>query len=142
MTRGRHERGLSLVEVLIAIVLLGIVIVPAMQALQTGVTGSAVHGDLSTTSYRVTSRLEEVLAEPFHRLAAAADAAGGPTTPSSYSEAAGPPGRLLVFLAYFDADDMDMDGDPFTGVDNDVLWIRVESEYSVHGVETIIASGN
>lgn len=140
MNRIRKEHGLTLVEVLVTIVLLTIVLVPAMRALQTGVIGANVHGDISSSHYRLTSRLEELLAEPFVDLSDAAIAAGAPTTPSSYSDAAGPPGRLLVYLSLYDGDNADADDNPFTGTDPDLLWIRVDVEDTVHTLETITAS--
>ena len=46
---GRHRQsGLTLVEVLVSVVLLAILLVPAMRALQTGIVGAEVHGDLAS----------------------------------------------------------------------------------------------
>ena len=141
MTRRRFESGLTLVEVLVTIVLLALILVPAINALQTGVVGADVHADIASGHFRLTSRLEELLAEPFADLSDAAIAAGAPTTPSSYSEPAGPPGRLLVYLSLYDGDNADGDDDPFTGTDPDLLWIRVDVEDAVHTLETVKASG-
>ena len=138
----RSENGLTLVEVLVSIVLLAIILVPAMRALQTAVVGASVHGDVSSSHYRLTSRLEELLAEPFVDLSDAAIAAGAPTTATSYSEAAGPPGRLIVYLSLYDGDNADADDDPFTGTDPDLLWIRVAIEDSVYSLQTVRASGH
>ncbi len=137
----RRERGLTLVEVLVSLVLLAILLVPAMQALQTGIAGSAIHGDLTSTQFRLSSRLEEMLAEPFASLADAATAAGSSTVATTYSEAAGPPGRLLVYLAFYDGDNADTDNDPFTGGEADIVWIQVEVEGSVHTLQTVKARG-
>jgi prepilin-type N-terminal cleavage/methylation domain-containing protein len=141
VNRFRKEYGLTLVEVLVTVVLLGIVLIPAMRALQTGVVGADVHGDVAASHYRLTSRLEELLAEPFVDLSDAAIAAGAPTTATTYSEAAGQPGRLLVYLSLYDGDNADADNDPFTGTDPDLLWLRVDIEDSVHTLQTIRASG-
>ena len=141
MIRRRTEAGLTLVEVLVAIVLLSILLVPAMRALQTGVVGADVHTDVTVNNRRLTSRLEELLAEPFVDLSNAAIAAGAPTTASSYSEAVGPPGRLLVYLSFYDGDNADADNDPFTGTDTDLLWVRVDIEDTVLSLQTIRAQG-
>ncbi len=141
MIRRRFETGLTLVEVLVTIILLSVVLVPAIRALQTSVVGANVHGDLASSHFRLTSRLEELLAEPFVDLSDAAIAAGAPTTATTYSDAAGPPGRLLVYLSLYDGDNADADNDPFTGTDSDLLWIRVEIEGSVQSLQTIKASG-
>lgn len=139
MSGQRRQSGLTLVEVLVTVVLLGILLVPAMRALQTGIVGADVHANVTAHHYRLTSRLEEILVEPFVDLSDAAIAAGSPTTPSSYSEAAGSPGRLTVFLSFYDGDNADADNDPFTGTDSDLLWIRIDIEDSVHTLETVRA---
>ena len=136
-----RQSGLTLVEVLVTIVLLTIVLVPAMNALYTGVVGTEVHSNVATSHYRLTSRLEELLTEPFNDLSDAAVAAGGPASPTTYSDAAGPADRLLVYLSLYDGDNADADDDTFTGTDADLLWIRVEIEGSALAVETVKARG-
>ena len=142
MKTPRIEAGLTLVEVLVSIVLLTLILVPALRALQTGVVGAAVHSDVATTHYRLRSRLEELLVEPYTSLSDAALTAGSPTVATTYSDAAGPPGRLLVFLSLYDGDNADSDNDPFTGTDSDLMWIRVDIEGSVQTLQTIRANGN
>ncbi len=141
MTSRQLENGLTLVEILVTIVLLAIVMVPAIRALQTSVVGAEVHSNIASGHFRLTSRLEELLAEPFMDLSDAAIAAGAPTSPSSYSDVAGPPGRLLVYLSLYDGDNADADDNPFTGTDPDLLWIRIDVEDAVHTLETITANG-
>ena len=136
----KRAAGLTLVEVLVTVVLLAIVLVPAISALRTGIVGADVHADVSTSHYRLTSRLEEMMAYPFADLSAAALAAGSATVPTSYSEPSGP-GRLVVFLSLYDGDNADADNDPFTGTEPDLLWIRVDIEGSVHTLETVRARG-
>jgi type II secretory pathway pseudopilin PulG len=141
MKRTSKETGLTLVEVLVSMVLLSILLIPAIQAIQTGVAGADVHADVTTSHHRMASRLEELLTEPFTDLADAATAAGSATTASSYSEAAGPPSRLLVFLSLYDGDNADADNNVFTGTDPGLLWVRVEIENSVFALETVTARG-
>lgn len=128
------QRGLTIVEVLVAMVLLAALLVPAVNALYTGMLGSTVHTDLGRNHYRLVSRMESVLAEPFPSLEAAA---AGSTVPSSYSDAAGPADRLLVYIAGYDADNADADGDPFTGPDSDILWVRVAVDESTQAIESL-----
>ena len=137
----RHQRGLTLVEVLVAVVLLAVMLLPAITALQTGIVGADVHSDVATSHYRLTSELEQLLAEPFADLSDAAQAAGAANVPTSYSEPAGPPGRLIVYLSFYDGDNADADNDPFTGTEADLVWISVEIENSVHGLQTVRARG-
>ena len=141
MTKSVQQRGLTLVEVLVTMVLLTIVLVPAIQALQTSMTGAAVHADLTSVHYRLMSRMEDVLAEPIASLEAAAIDAGSAFAPSSYSDAAGPPARLLVYLALFDGDNADADDDPFTGQDNGIVWVRVAAEGTVYELRAIRSNG-
>lgn len=137
----RGEAGLTLVEVLVATVLLAVLLIPAINALQTGAVGADVHADLADNHFRLTSRLEELLAEPFADLEAAALAAGSPTVETTYSEPSGSPGRLVVYLSLCDGDNADGDGDLFTGTDDGILWLRVEAEGTVHSLQTIRARG-
>lgn len=137
----RRESGLTLVEVLVAMALLALMLVPAISALQTGAVGADVHSDLATNHFRLTSRMEELLAEPFADLEAAALTAGSPTVETSYSETGGTPGRLLVYLSPCDGDNADNDDDLFTGTDDGILWIRVEAENTVHDLQTVMARG-
>ena len=138
---GRRESGLTLVEVLVATVLLAILLIPAINALQTSAVGADVHRDLANDQFRLTSSLEELLAEPFADLEAAAFAAGSPTVETTYSEPSGSPGRLVVYLSPCDGDNADNDSDLFTGTDDGILWLRVEAEGTVHSLQTIRALG-
>ena len=135
-----RSSGLTLVEVLVTIVLLAIVLVPAIGALQTGIIGTEVHSDVTNSHYRVTSRLEELISYPFADLSDAALAAGDASTPSSFSEPPGP-GRIIVYLSFYDGDNADADNDPFTGTEDDLIWVRVEIEDSVFTLETVRAGG-
>ncbi len=142
MTERTRQAGLTLVEVLVTVVLLAILLVPAISALQNSIAGADVHADTAGSHYRLVSRIEELLAEPFDDLSDSAIAAGAPSTPSSYSDPAGPPGRLLVYLSAYDGDNADSDNDPFTGADDDLLWIRVHIENSVYSLQTVRARGH
>ena len=141
MTGPRKDQGLTLVEVLVAMVLISVLLVPAINALQTASVGAAVHEDVAASHFRLKSRLEWLTAESFADLEASATAAGGPGNESSYSDASGPPARLLVFLASYDGDNADADNDVFTGADPGLLWIRVTIEGSALELQTVVASG-
>ena len=131
----RFRSGLSQVEVLVATLLVALALVPALEALQTGILGGAVHESLATRAPHLAGKLEELLAQPFAALKAEALASGG--SASSYSDAGGTPDRRLVFLSGYDADDADGDGDPTTGADSGLLWVRVEIEATSHVLETL-----
>ena len=141
MIARKQQAGLTLVEVLVAVMLLLIILVPAMEAIRGSVTGAEVHNEFASSQFRLTSRMEELLAEPFSNLEAAATAAGSASVASSYSDAAGPPGRLIVYLSPYDGDNADADDDPFTGADPGLLWIEVKAEKTVHSLQTVRAKG-
>lgn len=135
--RWKSVAGFSYVEILLAVVLLAACLIPAMEALQ-----SAYHGVSAGQSQRagwsaLESRLEELLAEPLAALGDAAAAAGGPGVPTWYSDPAGSVPRRLVYLVPYDADNSDGDGDPFTGGDVDLIWVRVALEESAHALDCL-----
>jgi len=78
-----------------------------------------------------------VLAAPFIVLLNAALENVDPKIPTSLSDPAGDPQRHLVYLAPYDIDNLDGDGDPFTGGDNDLLWVRIEIENTALAMESI-----
>ena len=146
------QRGLTYVEVLVAAALIAIVLVPAVEALYTGIHASDVYASTSIEHYAAVAKLEELLAEPQSSLLAAAATAGDETTATSLSDAPGTPVRRLTYIARYDADDIDGDGnvftvpdanvdgdnDPFTGYTG-LLWVRVAIEGSVTSVESLAA---
>jgi len=131
------ENGFSYVEVLVATVFLAVGLAPALEALRDGVAGSEIHATLTADHYHLTAKMEEVLAQPFSALEVAAAAAGSPTIPTGYSDAAGAASRRLVYVAGYDGDDADGDGDPFTGVDDGLLWVKVEIENTTFAVASL-----
>lgn len=135
----RQQGGFSYMEALLAAVIVLAALVPALDALKLGLGAAAVHEAAVADHYRLASRLEEVLAEPFGSLDLAAAAAGSETVPSSYSDPAGPPDRLLVFLSRYDSNNADGDGDGFTGKDDDLIWVRVNIAGSVAELQALVA---
>ena len=56
--------GFSYVEVLIATMLIAVCLVPALEALHTGLLGSGIHRDSVEEHYHLQAKLEEMLAQP------------------------------------------------------------------------------
>lgn len=133
----RYQNGLSYVEVMLATVLLVITLVPAMQALQSGIQVSTVLESNTVDQFQLTGKLEEVLAQPFGSLDAAATVAGNQNTITSYSDGVSSTNRRLVYLSRYDGDNADADNNPFSGIDDGLIWIRVEIENTTQSIETL-----
>ena len=127
-------------ELLIATLLITIMLVPALEAMQSGIQGSGIHTQLAQNQYRMISKMEQTLALPYVQLLEQADLVADPKVliPPPYSDTAGTESRRLVFLARYDGDNADADGDPFTGADAGLLWLRVTIENSPRALETVI----
>ncbi len=139
--RRAGHRGFSYTEVLVATVLIAIALVPALEALQPAIQGAGIHEHYAEDHYLLSAMMEELLAEPFAELEAAALAAGDATTPTTYSDIVNTAhGRSLtrqVYLSRYDGDNADGDDDPFTDTDDGLLWVRVELEGSHLALESL-----
>ena len=144
-TTHKHSNmsGFSYVEVLVATVLIAIALVPAMDALIPAVAGSGIHETYTEDHYQLTALFEEVLAEPLTNLDAAATAAGSETTATTYSDVFDyGDGRQIsrnVFLSRYDGDNADSDDNPFTGIDEGLLWVRVEIANTALSMQSLIS---
>jgi type II secretory pathway pseudopilin PulG len=143
-----QQKGFSYVEVLVATTLIVIALVPAMNALQSGIMSADIHQALTVEHYARLKKMEELQAQPFSSLLAAADVAVNNTTATSFSDAAGTANRSLVYIALYDADanpftvtdsNADNDNDLYTGNTSNLLWVKVVTEGSVQGLETLIS---
>lgn len=146
--RRKHIKGFFYLEVLVALLLVAVALVPAMDALQAGLQSSDIHQILVTQQYRRLSKMEQIQAVPFADLVAAAEVAGNKNNPTSYSDPSGTPNRNLVYLSLYDADadpfsltDPNIDGDNniYTGSTANLIWLRVETEGTSRGVETLLS---
>ncbi len=133
----RRVDGFSYVEVLIAMALIAVALVPAMDALHPGTTGAETHASATDLHYHLTGKLEDLLAEPFSALDDEAMSVGSPSVATQYSDDAGTVNRRLVFLSRYDADNLDGDADFFTGVDADLVWMRVEIAATSQAMEAL-----
>lgn len=134
-----RQSGLTYVEILIAMLVLVVALVPAMDAVRNAVIGTSAVEEYVVSQRQIASRLEDVLAQTFGTLDDAAVAAGGPGVPTTLSDPVATPGRLLVFIAAYDGDNADADDDPFTGTDDGILWVRVAMEDREYALETVTA---
>lgn len=135
------QSGFSYAELLIATLLIMIILVPALDSMQSGILGSGLHTELALEHYRISEKMEQTLARPFDQLLTQADLVADPTVliPEPYSDSAGTQSRRLVFLSRYDGDNADTDNDPFTGTDTGLIWVRVAIENRPYSLETLIS---
>jgi len=118
--RGRIPNGFSLVEIVVAVMLLAVCLVPAANALRGSLAMPAIAADADTRLACVKSVMEGVMAESYVKLLAAARASTVATTYSS-AQTAGCP-AIAVYVtscrpgtsSYF-----------YPGTDTDLLYVRV-----------------
>jgi len=127
-------RGFSHVETLAALLILAIALPPALEALRPGLAGAASQRAYLSSQQRLKARMEEVLANDFRVLDAAAMAAGNSTSApvAAYSDASGTPERRLTTIYRYD-------GSAQTATDTGLLRIRVTIEGSALALETLKA---
>ena len=136
----RRMAGLTYVELLIATLLIVVALVPAIDALRPAVQGSGINQSETALHYHLIAGLEDVLAGPFGELDSEAQALGDPTVSSALlSDTAGSTDRRLVYLSLYDADNADGDNNPFTGIDEGLIWVRVEVEGTSHALQTLVS---
>jgi type II secretory pathway pseudopilin PulG len=123
-----REQGFTYMEVIVAVMLMSLALIPALNAIRQSTAVSKGQQSLIANTYAVFSKMEYILAQPYESLSQAAIAAGGAINPSSYSDPVATPGRRLVFLALYDGDNDDSDNNPLTGGDPGLLWVKVELE--------------
>ena len=135
--RKNREQGFTYVEVIVAVILMSLALIPALNAIRQSTAVSKGQQSLIANTYSVFSIMEYILAQPYESLYQAAIAAGGATNPSSYSDPVATPGRRLVFLALYDGDNADSDNQPLTGGDPGLLWVKVELEGEDMAMESL-----
>lgn len=130
------QQGFSYVEVVLSAMLLAILLVPALQTLQSAVAGSG-NGATTSRNLDLRSKMEQVLSTPFRRLYAETYLAGGNTTTSvsaTFSDAAGQPNRRIVVLYRYDAS-----ANTLSASDTGLLFVSVyyETEGSAAALNTL-----
>lgn len=131
-----RQAGLSYIEVLIAVVIIAMSVIPATDALRNAMKVAESDSQATINHYRLISKMEEVLADPFSTVSARV---AGISTATSYSDTAGSTDRRLVFISRYDGDNADADDDPFTGTEADLLWVRVEIEGTATALQALKA---
>jgi len=133
----RLERGFSYVEVLVSVVLLGVLLVPALEALQSGISGTQAAA-LARRQLALRDKMERVLAKPFVELYAQTYAPGGNTTSAVSTTLSDPPGsayrRNVVLYRY------DPAAASVSGADTGLVYVAVyyESEGPAAALATLV----
>ncbi len=151
-----HQKGLSIVEVMLSLIILGVAIIPALDSIRSGLQVAVVNEDIILKHYSLLSKMNEIKATPFDDLLAAAELAGSYSTASIYSDASGVESRHLVYLSFYDAENSDADNNVFTIADVDtdgdnnpytyppteyplsLLWVSIEIESSEKTLQTLL----
>lgn len=115
------QSGFSYTEVLVSVVLLGILLVPAMEALSTAISGST--GNSTERQLALRSKMEEVLSQPFNTLYAETYLPGGNTV-SSVSATFSDASRAVVLYRFDAASNVLSNGD--TGLVNVSVYYAAE----------------
>ncbi|WP_157953723.1 type IV pilus modification PilV family protein [Oceanimonas marisflavi] len=130
------QQGFSYLEALIATFIIGLTLVPAIEALQSGSQAASAHHQHRIDQPLLAGKMEQVLASEYGLLATAV---AGPTTLSSLSDTViSSDGRSLqrqVYLAFYDGET----GDPFAAADTGLLWLRVELAGTPQALETLVS---
>src|SRR6266446_5599851 len=132
------QRGFSYVEILLSVVLLAVLLVPALQALQTGIAGGQ-NPSLAARQLALRDKMGQVLAKPFADLYAQTYLAGGNTTSANgpFSDPVGASGRRIVVLYRYDASTGALNPNPN---DTGLVFVSVyyEAEGSANGLNTLV----
>ncbi len=127
--------GFSYVEILVAMVLIAVCLVPALDALQPALFGMREQEVYTIDRLALSSKMEEVLSEPFASLDAAAVSSGSYSVPTGYSQGeTTTDGRSITLQVYLAQHDGDGDGTP----DPDLLKVKVEIDGTSQRLETLV----
>ena len=134
MIQPNFQHGLSYTEVLIAIALVALIAWPTAQSIQTSLAVAQQSVDDTTFRFAMLSLVETTLASDYASLEQRAGTQSAPIL----SEPLGANDTLDLYIAPWDIDNADFDDDPGTGVDDDVLWIRVALRNRPLSFETLV----
>ena len=123
------EAGFSYVEVLAAMILMGVCLVPLLDGLHSMTMGPAILAEKVVNRLALQAKMDAVLVQPFADLTAAATQAGSLTVPTTYSDLfTSTDNRQFtrnVYMSHYDGNNLDGDNDPFTDTDPTLLYIQV-----------------
>ena len=130
--RTARANGLAYLEVMVALVLVAMALVPALNALQIDTRGAPALVAVAARDALLREKMEEVLAKPFDTINAETFLAGGNTTTSistALSDAAGPDRRIVILYR--------TDGTAVSASDTGLVRVRVAFEAGGTALETL-----
>jgi hypothetical protein len=133
---GGAQRGFSYAEILLSVVLLAVLLVPALQALTSGIAGYS--GAQAPRQLDLRNKMEQVLSKPFKQVYAETYKPGGNTTTSvssTFSDASGAAARRVVVFYRYDIDTKALSSD-----DTGLLYVNVyyQADGSTNGLNTLV----
>lgn len=131
-------RGFSYLEVMLAVVLVAVCLVPLLEAVSSSLSLLEGGEDHLVDHLSLQAKMETVLKEPFGDLAAAGLAAGSLSVATSYSDVAPfmtADNRLITRQVYIALYDGDGDSTP----DSDLLLVRTSIEGTAYRLETLVS---
>lgn len=141
-----REGGFSYIEALVALVILAVALIPAMEALTGGVQGvrlNVAQGTTAGTERNVSdeealrNKMEGLLARTHDRNSGGlANSPSGTSTAHGYSDAAGTDPRCLVYTSWYKPEATQA-ADRFVSTDTGLLWIKVVVEGKATHLETV-----
>lgn len=131
-----YQRGISYAEVLLSVILLAILLVPAMQALNSAIAGGS--SNIAARQLNLRNKMEEVLSKPYNTLYAVTSVSGGNTATSistSLSDVSGSADRRAVTIYRYDTTI-----NALSAADTGVLYVSVyyEAEGSANALNTLV----
>ncbi len=128
------QKGFGYVEVLVSVTLLAVLLVPALQAMESGIR-NAVTPAIAARAPLLHAKIEEVLSAPFPELYAATYLAGANTAGvnATFSDAAGATDRRIVVLYRYDVATKALSG-------NDTGLVFVSAYYSADGSASALST--
>ena len=115
----RAPQGFSLIEIVVALLVLAVCLVPAANALRAGLATPTIADEASQRLGCVKATMEAMLAEPYPKLFAAALAS---TQATAYSTVAADCPAINVYITSYNPATSPY---YFPGTDTDLLYVRV-----------------
>lgn len=133
------QSGFTYLEILVAATVLALGLIPAVSALQTATQGSAVVKDFDAQLLRMSSTMEEILAQPYSQIYSLHQPLTAGVVSTLWSDADESASRIVVYIEPYDADNLDADDDVLTGTDDGILRVTVAWDGTDHQLQSLVA---